>query len=519
MSAARRDVRLAVGALLAVATTIALLRAVLVSITHDEATALRASMHAPTSRVLWFTTHGLPDNNHLLYSLVVRPGIWLFGEHEWTLRLPAVVAGAFYGIAMAMLLRRFVDGWLLVALLAVAVLNPPVLEAMSLARGYGLGIALLCWGVYWLLRADERPLARPPATRATLLFGLATLAHLTFILYWTIAWGVLLANAVSQRRAGRATWPQLGTCLLPSLVTTLAVAPIVVNQVVVLRSLGLLSTEGLTSFVADTLRGTVALSLGPGVASIAPVVAYAAFLVPAALGLLLWRARARPSSSLAGPVVRDAAIVGALLVGACALSVVQHAWFGAGYLSGRRATSLVPLFVLVCAAVAGLWARQSGAPRLVRAVAGMACVLALVPQLRTITFDTTAAWRFDADTRQAMTDLECLFAAHPRPASYRVSVPWELEPAANYYRTHLPVPRLAAVDRGGVRPGFDAYYLPQTVEPQLARSLNAVEASVGALRVLAHYPRADAVLAVPADSALAADAAAAARCLGLRGVR
>ena len=55
----------------------------------------------------------------------------------------------------AAILMRHLRGPLLVLFLLLAALNPYVVDMMSIARGYGLGIALTTAGAYCLLRDAE----------------------------------------------------------------------------------------------------------------------------------------------------------------------------------------------------------------------------------------------------------------------------------------------------------------------------------------------------------------------------
>jgi len=286
------------------------------------------------------------------------------------------------------------------------------------------------------------------------------------------------------------------------LIATLAVCPILVRQIVVLNPAGLLATEGKTSFYVDTAAGLVEASFGDPARALWPYLTASLFVVPIvaafALGWLYRRGGARSKVLL-----RDGVIVLTLLVGVSALSIIQHYVVGAAYLSGRRAISLIPLvFLVLAAATAAASSARSSWGGGVRATAIVLCLFVLGLQVRNVSVDVTRAWWFDADTRDMMKDLKCLIDQRWTRPEFRLALPWELEPGANYYRTHLPIHQLVALDRGGLRPGFDAYFMPRSDVPEVDRSMMVGRASLGSLLVLKHYPRTHGVLAVPSDSPL-----------------
>ena len=125
------------------------------SITHDEALTYAWHVTGRINDILRFTTPGLPDNNHLLFTLLCKLSVALFGDSELALRAPSLLAYALFCAAAAAILMRHLRGPLLMLFLLLAALNPYVVDMMSIARGYGLGIALTTAGAYCLLRDAE----------------------------------------------------------------------------------------------------------------------------------------------------------------------------------------------------------------------------------------------------------------------------------------------------------------------------------------------------------------------------
>src|SRR5439155_9451208 len=81
-------------------------------------------------------------------------------------------------------LSRFLFGRGLWFLLSIALnsLNPLILDYLSAARGYGLGLASFTWGPYSLLRFVSRtPDSDSAAIKAGAAAGLAAAAQLTYV--------------------------------------------------------------------------------------------------------------------------------------------------------------------------------------------------------------------------------------------------------------------------------------------------------------------------------------------------
>jgi len=93
-------------------------------------------------------------NDHPLNSVLVWLSTWLLGNSELIIRLPNVLAGGLYLAVTARLVRRVRLKWLA---FAVCALQPYLIDYFSLARGYGLAVALVqCGLVAGLFAGTER---------------------------------------------------------------------------------------------------------------------------------------------------------------------------------------------------------------------------------------------------------------------------------------------------------------------------------------------------------------------------
>jgi hypothetical protein len=475
------------------------LRCALMSITHDEALTYAWHVRGPINDILRFATPGLPDNNHLLFTLLCKLSVALFGDGELALRLPSILAYALFCAAAAAILMRHLRGPLLVLFLLLAALNPYVVDMMSIARGYGLGIALTTAGAYCLLRDAE--IEAPPrafwSASACLFLCLATLAHLSFLLVLAVGLGVMTLARLDAWRRGAIALRVAAAGLVWSALIMFAAAPLLLRQILILKGDGLLNAEGQSSFESETIRGAIdgAVYAGGCAAPVYAVLETLAYLLPLLALLLGVAGLARPAASAgARRAERDLLALAILLVGAALLSIAQHYWLGVAYLAERKTAFLFPLFAMLCGilfaairhrAAAWRWTMQ---PILLAMACAFVAHSALMANLR-----MTKDWFYDSQTKAMMTDLA---QALPRTGAqrYRFGINWEFEPSINYYLRRNGWTSIAPVDRKGPAGVYDVYYI-------FDQTLPDVSAAVGPLTAIRHYDLAQATLALPAAGA------------------
>ncbi len=129
------------------------MRAATIAITHDEALTYAWHVTGGWRDIVLFRTTGLPDNNHVLFTLLCKISVKLFGVSELTLRLPSILGCLLYLIGLNLSLRRIIPGWRQVLGVLAAGTNPYVLDFLGLARGYGLGLGFTMIALNELLAA------------------------------------------------------------------------------------------------------------------------------------------------------------------------------------------------------------------------------------------------------------------------------------------------------------------------------------------------------------------------------
>lgn len=157
-------------------TALNVYRAATLAITTDEAFTYLRSLTVPIPR-LW---EDFDANDHVLHTLLCKLSTRWLDSSEFTLRLPALVGGVLYYLAVLRICRGlFAETWFLPAMISLLTLNPLVLDYCSIARGYGLALALLLWSYIHLWRALTEPAHHWPLSLGGVCLALAIAANLS----------------------------------------------------------------------------------------------------------------------------------------------------------------------------------------------------------------------------------------------------------------------------------------------------------------------------------------------------
>lgn len=149
---------------------------------YDEALSWELYIQHGFNQIL--TTHD--ENNHLLNTFLMEICGRLFGDSEFSLRLPALAGRLITLAGLYLLARDFIQNdWMRVSFLAVMGFHPTLLDWGMISQGYSLGLGfslLACWTVFRAMRlgkpADETDLRKRYFLYliASLLFGLAVVS-------------------------------------------------------------------------------------------------------------------------------------------------------------------------------------------------------------------------------------------------------------------------------------------------------------------------------------------------------
>jgi hypothetical protein len=401
-------------------------RAWTLSFTHDESLSYFTSVQASLSSAL--LSHGTDANNHPLNTVAMKLGDAVFGTSEIALRWASLAAFVVYVVALVVLLRRVERRSLRALGLALAVANPYVLDFFSLARGYGLALALVAASVLFTIDFVERP-AAGRALAATGSAAAAAVANFSTLPYF-LAVLVVIVLAVVVPAHTRLTGAALGRIAAGVVPPMLAVAFLVVAPLLRLRAGSALYFGGERGFWRDTVYSLSTSTLyrrgWDGFAVALAVLVAALVAVGGVAALTSIRRRSLPLHTAAFLLLAIPGLV----------SVAQHYVLGTRFLIERTALFFVPLFAIWLALAADAVARR---PRFATAVTTGAVVMAILACVNLVSAANVSYsldWRYDATTERVVSSLAGT-RSDPRPVALGVS--YLFAPATRFYReTRFP---------------------------------------------------------------------------------
>ena len=395
-------------------------RAAVQSITIDEADTIAYWVNAKPE--LQWQPH---SNNHVLNSAMMELVFWLFGEREWTARLPALLGGGLFMCAIGRLCALLsVELALRSALFACFVYNPFIMDYLVAARGYGLALGFMSVVLFVVARGilqgwTERDLAIVSACA-----GMSVCSNFSF----AYANGCLLLGAAfsAARRGNR--WVRLaGTCVLPAAAVLLVFAGSALTRFP--RSELVWGTDRLNAMWNDIAEACFT-ELNPRLVNPLLMDWFSAFQLywPLLLGGFACL------SAIAFVSRSRCAVFPAYLAAALAMTILMH-WLQFHLLKVPLPFERTSIFLVpIVTALVGSLAAVAPVTRLWRAVhwCGLALLVAtglcFVGELRDTYF---RQWKFGAEVKAVFPLLLDLC----RRNGYReITVDWEFPNSANFYR-------------------------------------------------------------------------------------
>jgi len=445
----RRDARVWFGyAVILTLFAINVYRAHTQSVTHDEAFSYRLWIAGDWADI-WFR---FVTSNHTLHSLLAKASVESFGLSHLSLRLPSLLSGAIYLIAVEAICRRLCrssfDYALALALLAA---NPFVLDYVIAARGYGLALGFLMLALLLAWQALQR--AGHKTDRKADLFNTAAISCLCALsvsanLSFAFANASLLAVYFCMRciasTADRIPTKALASHLLALLVPGLLLYAILTPSFFLDFSqdelkYGAENWWQTYQSVKNGMFGADALLHGPAALHtfLSRTIDYilSALYVAIAIGLI-GIASALFSNAADDDWRNDRSVLlfGLVLPGLTLSLVIHggaHIVFDVALPRDRTALYVPPFAVLIAAACIERL-RTTGNLAALRAVARISLVLIVVFFAASFRVDHFWFWKYDAGTREVFIELSTLSEQH---GTSDIAAHWLLTESLNFYRT------------------------------------------------------------------------------------
>ncbi len=409
------------------------------SITIDEAYTFNRYLRGSW----WDIWNYYEANNHILFSILAKASIVVFGVGELALRLPSLIAGFFLTLGIYRVLRITVDSALMrwTALAALS-LHPLLLDFSIAARGYGLSLAFLVWAIYFVLRSRY--------ASSGVMLGLALSANLMMLIP---AAGLLIAVALLSEKSQRERFRNAAVVLAIS-ETIFAVLCFGALRHVERKQFYIgepAFSEALRQLIYFSLRATD----HSGIFGKDAAVRWIQFaLLPAACLFVLIASRRIASKQRLIPVLMLLVCVAGMFAG--------HFLFNVNYPVDRMGLHLFLLFGIA-------WAIAADAAADFRAV-NLAIAALLIAQFATqIQTRSFVVWREDMYDKMIARQIQALSAGRPA-RSVKVSTSWWHQPTIEFYRVTMNMKQVQPLgwNDPAIFEGYDFYVLGGSDIPRSA---------------------------------------------------
>ncbi|MFL5764801.1 MAG: ArnT family glycosyltransferase [Bacteroidia bacterium] len=453
------------------------LRAVLLSFTWDEAYSFLEFVR--NGVIIPEKFEQMSANNHLLNTALDVLLFKCFGNSEIVLRIPALIAHLLFLYFTYRLVRNFSPPLLAIASFVILNFNPYLLDFFSLSRGYALSIALMTGSVFFLdqyIHSKEEK-----HVKWIILFSaLATLANFVLLNFMVVMLGLTLLLLMR----GKNTREFIRAAAVPFAIAAISLC-FLVPVILKLKEAGALFYGGKTGFWTDTfstITDRYFYELG-----------YNYWIQRLAKGFVILIVSVAGIASVRMIIRRtekpnDLFLISlfCLLFFSALSTIIQHYLFGTLYLQDRTALYLVILFCLLLIFFAD---RVSSGKKIVLFLYCAFGGFSIFHFAHAANLHYVLEWKWDADIREMITDLEKIKSIPPGKQNISIGIPLEMDQGINYYKAKDHLDWLNPVERSDLR---DRRYNYLFFGPEEERSLNK-----DSMVILKRYPGTNNVLARP----------------------
>ncbi len=424
-------------------------RASIVSITHDEAF---SQIYYGVKSYLEIAKSPAPHipNNHILNTLLFKASAQLFGLSHFTIRLPNLLFYAAFLVFSIIWLRSFKSNTLKICGFLLLHANVYVLDFFALARGYGMGCALLFISLFYLFRYRDTK-KTSAISYGIIAAALATYANFTF-LYAFVA--VALTYNL-QFVAERNNWKILLKKNLPIGSTAIGLAFLIVLP---LKKISGDLFGGADSFFDNTVKSLSHSYLYSNSGKFTMLLAYLVVcLFLLALIFLLFKILKKRHF-----ISSKFSVASSVLVVVILMQIVQHHILGTPYITHRTAILYFPLFTvfLICW-LQVLWQQGVNAQKFALALSVLLAFGAALNTVLRANLKSAFEWQYDAYNEDIVKDLTKMHTGE----NIRLGNTWFYEPGLNFYKQSKPLPWLHTINRESLYAKNDYYLVNFNMNP------------------------------------------------------
>lgn len=457
-----------------------IVKAVNFPLTHDEALSFSIFNGQP----FWEST----ANNHHLNTLMMRVSASFFGNSEWALRLPNILAHQLYLLFSIILSLRFSKPISQISGFVLLNFNLFSFDFFSLARGYGLGLGFTLISLYLFLVVAERSKVKfyVLGVYLSLVAGaLAVYANFAFLNFFVPLWIVCLATAIVDSSP-------LKLSIKPDRLAHFTILFIGGAGVIVwaaralfdLKSKNELYFGGTENLVNDTIKSLIEASLyNPPFSNLLVKFLTIIFLVILfvfyAVSIYLFFKKRTLS------ILQWLAI---LFTGVLLLPVLQNFLFEVRYPLERTALYFMPLFSILVAYLLNILITTDYPIYISKIGYVFSASISIIMMSYFLTnfgFDKCYSWGYDVENKAVIQTIASQRELYFPDETISVGINWIFEPSLNYYRQVYNYSWIIPFTRDGIRIGEDHF---------IYTYINELTIPIQGYEVIQTFPRTDTVL-------------------------
>ena len=395
-------------------------RAHFLSFTHDESL---------TFSILFgneIYTHSA--NNHLLNTYLMDFCLRIWGDTEGVLRLPNVIGFVIYAFFSYKISKRLTGSLFQIACFLLLLLNPFILDFFSLARGYGLSLAMMMGSIYFLLKIFDNHKSLIDNYLFALFSIYAVIANFTLLIFYLAAmsiWGLTWLNHEKWK-----------VFIRPVPMSILLAHSIILFNLMkflfYLKSINGLYAGGASGFIESVVDSNIICLLyneNMGDCFLKDMLVYVvivSFLIFFVLNFI---------AIFKKPFLKSSLVLMVVLVLCIVIPIVQNRVLGILYPTERTASFYYILWVLCCV----FYVFEKPILKKIQAISIYTFTgFIILNFINTANLKYCNIWKYDADTKDMMLTVKQLHIEKKLPDSVQLTVFWLNEPAAKrYYRPQL----------------------------------------------------------------------------------
>jgi hypothetical protein len=404
-------------------------KAYLLTITWDEAYTYQEFVR--TGKVILDRYDTMSANNHILNTALMIFFTKIFGETEFIMRIPGLIAHLLFLFYSARISKNIGNKWLIIAAFIVLNVNPYMLDFFTVARGYGLSLGLMMASIYYFYLFHIRENKIKNSVISIIFGGLAVFANFVLLNYFLVLFGLIfLLNIYFSKQKGLSAKEMIGLVVKRTAAPFLLVVLLFAFALPVLFKLKeaeALYFGGEESFWSDTFSTIIKLSFYKQDYNYWLIRIVKGVIILIILSSFFYLTR---KSIKEKKLLFPTSLLALLIL--CSLStIVQHHLMQTPYLIDRTVLFLLVIFNLVFVFFIAEASKEKTIASVV--IFGSGAVL-IVHAIICFNFKCVLEWKNDADTREMLTDLDKIKTIPKGKETVSIGVPLIFYPAINYYR-------------------------------------------------------------------------------------